>query len=113
MCILTGHDEWPAERETFVTHATLRRLAVLGAVGALLAACADGINPGGDPGPVPLAFGQSCGSIQQELNRLLGRGVQGSVERAAAGKPLTPAAKADVDRYNSLLNQYLGARCHV
>jgi hypothetical protein len=39
--------------------------------------------------------------------------VQGSVEREQAGKPLTPAAKADVDRYNALLNQYLGARCHV
>jgi hypothetical protein len=47
------------------------------------------------------------------LNRLLGKGVQGNVERAAAGKSLSPGAKADVDRYNALLNQYLGARCHV
>jgi hypothetical protein len=39
--------------------------------------------------------------------------VQGSVERAASGKKLTPAAQADVDRYNALLSQYLGARCHV
>jgi hypothetical protein len=91
----------------------LRGVAVLGFAGVLLAGCADDLAKGGDPGPVPLAFGQSCGSIQQELNRLLGRGVQGSVERQAAGKPLTPAAKADVDRYNGLLNQYLGARCHV
>jgi hypothetical protein len=79
----------------------------------MLAGCADSGRPGGDPGPIPLAAGQSCGSIQQELNRLLGRGVQGSVERQAAGRPLTPAAQADVDRYNALLNQYLGARCHV
>jgi hypothetical protein len=60
-----------------------------------------------------LPHGASCGSIQQELNRLLGRGVQGSMERQQAGKALSPAARADVDRYNALLNQYLGARCHV
>ena len=78
---------------------------------ALLAGCAD--NSGGDPGAIPLASGQTCGEIQQELNRLLGKGVQGKVEAASAGKKLPPAAQADVDRYNSLLNQYLGARCHV
>jgi hypothetical protein len=96
-----------------VVHATLRTLAVLAAAGLMLAGCSDGNGMGGDPGPVPLAMGQSCGSIQQELNRLLGRGVQGNVERASSGKPISPAARADVDRYNALLNQYLGARCHV
>jgi hypothetical protein len=96
-----------------VARTASRALAVLATAGLLLAGCADGGGLGGDPGPIPLAAGQSCGSIQQELNRLLGRGVQGSVERQSAGKPLSPAAKADVDRYNALLNQYLGARCHV
>lgn len=95
-----------------MVHATLRTLAMLGVAGAMLTGCADG-NFGGDPGPTPLASGQSCGSIQQELNRLLGRGVQGSAERASSGKPVSPAAKADVDRYNALLSQYLGARCHA
>jgi hypothetical protein len=101
-------------RETFVKSATLRILGLLGVLtaGLMLAGCAE-TTLDGDPGPIPLAGGQSCGSIQQELNRLLGRGVQGSVEREAAGKTLTPPAKADVDRYNALLNQYLGARCHV
>ncbi|MBO0766343.1 MAG: hypothetical protein J2P50_17380 [Hyphomicrobiaceae bacterium] len=84
---------------------------MLGASSLLLAGC-DG-NNFGDPGATPLAFGETCGSIQQELNRLLGRGVQSSVERQNAGKPISPAARADVDRYNALLNQYLGARCHV
>jgi hypothetical protein len=83
-----------------------------GAMGLLLAACADN-NINGDPGPMALPSGASCGSIQQELNRLLGRGVQGNIERQQSGKTLTPTAKADVDRYNGLLNQYLGARCHV
>jgi hypothetical protein len=47
------------------------------------------------------------------MNRLLGRGVQGSADKAASGKQLAPAARADLDRYNALLSQYLGARCHV
>jgi hypothetical protein len=62
---------------------------------------------------MPLASGQSCGSIRQDLNRLDAKGTQGKVEAASAGRKLSPAAQADVDRYNMLLNQYLGARCHV
>ena len=85
-------------------------LALLGAA-AILSACADSNN--GDPGMVPLASGQSCGSIRQELDKLDRKGTQGKVEAATAGKKLAPAAQVDVDRYNSLLNQYLGARCHV
>jgi len=89
----------------------LKVLAVAGAV-ALLAGCAnDGYD--GDPGAIPLASGQSCGTIRQELNRLDARGTQSKVEAASQGKKLPPAQQADVDRYNQLLNQYLGARCHV
>jgi hypothetical protein len=107
------HDERAGEREILVAHATVRTLAMLAAAGLMLAGCSEVSGKGGDPGATPLAYGQSCGSVQQELNRLLGRGVQGNVERASAGKPISPAARADVDRYNALLNQYLGARCHV
>jgi hypothetical protein len=79
-----------------------------------LAGCTDGgVGGNGDPGARPLASGQSCGNIQQELNRLLSKGVQGKVEASSSGKKLAPAAQQDVDRYNALLNQYLGARCHV
>jgi hypothetical protein len=82
---------------------------------AILAGCAeDGSGSyGGDPGARPLAAGQTCGTIRQELNRLDSRGTQAKVEAATQGKKLPPAAQADVDRYNDLLNQYLGARCHV
>ena len=78
-----------------------------------LAGCADGGNGPYDPGAIPLASGQSCGSIRGELDKLDRKGTQSKVEAATAGKKLPPAAQADVDRYNSLLNQYLGARCHV
>ena len=89
---------------------------VVAAVGlAMLAGCAEGGGGagGGDPGAIPLAAGQSCGSIRQELDKLDRKGTQGKVEAATSGKKLAPAAQAEVDRYNQLLNQYLGARCHV
>lgn len=81
---------------------------------AILAGCADGGgNNNGDPGSIPLAAGQTCGSIRGELDKLDRKGTQSKVEASTAGKKLAPAAQADVDRYNQLLNQYLGARCHV
>lgn len=88
--------------------AKLGLVLVLGALGG----CAEG-GPGGDPGAIPLASGQTCGSLRQELDRLDRKGTQGKVEAATAGKRLSPEAQADVERYHSLLNQYLGARCHV
>ena len=86
---------------------------VAAAVMAALAGCAEGGGGYGDPGASPLASGQSCGSIRQELDQLDRRGTQGKVEAASQGKKLAPKDKADVDRYNSLLNQYLCARCHA
>ena len=89
------------------------RLAFVSAAAGvlMLAGCAD--DGAGDPGAIPLASGQSCGSIRGELDKLDRKGAQAKVEAATAGKRLSPAAQAEVDRYNMLLNQYLGARCHV
>ena len=88
------------------------RFVVAAAAVATLGGCADG-EGFGDPGAASLAPGQSCGSIRQELDQLDRRGTQAKVEAASAGKKLAAKDKSDVDRYNSLLNQYLGARCHV
>ncbi len=68
---------------------------------------------GGDPGARPLPPGESCGSIRSELNRLDSKGVPAQVERASNGGKLNAGQRSDVDKYNDLLNQYLGARCHV
>lgn len=68
---------------------------------------------GGDPGAKPLPLGESCNSIRGELNKLDSKGVPALIERASSGKSLSAPQKAMADRYNSLLNQYLGARCHV
>lgn len=72
-----------------------------------------GASGGGDPGARPLPMGQSCQSIRGELNSLDSRGVPALIERASSGGSLSAPQKALADRYNQLLNQYLGARCHV
>jgi len=88
-----------------------KRLAV-GLAALMLAGC--GANgSGGDPGPTALSSGQTCQSIRTDLNRLDKEGVPALVERQNAGKKMSAAQKAKADLYNRLLNQYLGARCHV
>ena len=79
---------------------------------ALLGACAEAYE-NGDPGARPLAAGQSCQTIRAELDRLDARGVPSRIEAASAGKKLSPQQMDEVRRYNQLLDQYLGARCHV
>ena len=69
---------------------------------------------GGDPGRDPAGVGPVLRHRSgRSSTSSTGRGTQGKVEAASQGKKLPPSDKADVDRYNSLLNQYLGARCHV
>ncbi|MBX9926980.1 MAG: hypothetical protein K2Y05_11530 [Hyphomicrobiaceae bacterium] len=75
--------------------------------------CAGGPQSGGDPGARPLPPGTTCQSLKADLDRMVSRGVQSSIEAQSAGRKLSPAQKADADRYNGMLNQYLGARCHV
>jgi hypothetical protein len=67
----------------------------------------------GDPGAIAMPAGQSCQSTRAELNKLDAKGIQGKFEAQQRGQKLAPPAQAEVDRYNLLLNQYLGARCHV
>jgi hypothetical protein len=82
------------------------------ALSTLMQGCG-GASGNGDPGARALPAGESCDSIRGELNHLDSKGVPAQVERASSGGKLTAAQRADVDKYNDLLNQYLGARCHV
>jgi hypothetical protein len=87
--------------------------AVVIVLAGALQGCGGAAGGSGDPGAKPLPPGESCGSIRGELNRLDSKGVPAQVERASNGGKLSPAQRSDVDKYNDLLNQYLGARCHV
>jgi hypothetical protein len=96
---------------------TLRRVfGVVAAAGlaVTLAGCSSGgsSSNGGDPGARPLPAGMSCQSLRADLNRMDSQGAQSKVEAASQGKG-SPEGKAVADRYNTLLNHYLGARCHV
>ncbi len=92
---------------------SLKHLAIVGVAAFILAGCeTGGSGPGGDPGAKPLPAGQSCQSLRAELNKMDSQGAQSKVERASRGK-VDPATQAVADRYNALLNQYLGARCHA
>ena len=82
------------------------------ALGAILAGCGGPQQTGGDPGARALPSGSSCQTVRAEMDKLLSRGVQPRVEAAQAGKKLPPQQQAEVDQYNRLLAQYLGARCH-
>jgi hypothetical protein len=83
------------------------------ALSALMQGCGGASSGYHDPGPRPLPSGETCDSIRGELNRLDSKGVPAEVERASSGGKLSASQRADVDKYNLLLNQYLGARCHV
>ena len=82
-------------------------------IASVLAGCAAQGAPYGDPGARALPSGQSCQTIRSELNRMDSRGVPSKVEAASRGQKISAQSQADVDRYNQLLNHYLGARCHV
>ncbi len=81
------------------------------AVTLVVSGCAGG--SGGDPGARALPSGETCQSLRGQLDRLLARGVQPKVEALSAGRKLSAKDKADAEAYNRILNQYLGARCHV
>lgn len=92
---------------------TVRAWLSLVCTGFLLAGCAGGGTGGGDPGAISMPAGQSCQTVRAELNRLDAKGTPSRVEAAGRGTKLPAAQQVEVDRYNQLLNLYLGARCHV
>lgn len=71
---------------------------------------------GGGPTQAPssgFTGSSDCKSTKAELNTLVNQGVIGEIEAEANGRKLSGAALARVDRYNDLLNSYLGSRCHL
>lgn len=74
-----------------------------------LAGCATA--GGGDPGARSLPSGQTCQSVKAELSRMDSQGARAKVEAASSGRPVSAETRAVANRYNELLNEYLGARC--
>jgi hypothetical protein len=78
----------------------------------VLGGCAGGTS-GDQPRGQALPAGETCQSVRAELDNLDAKGTRSKVEAASRGQKLATQARVDVDRYNDLLNAYLGARCHV
>lgn len=55
----------------------------------------------------------SCTETRRDLDRLDSKGVPALIEASNSGKKLSSSQRADVDRYNRLLQVYLGSRCHL
>lgn len=92
---------------------SLSVVAAVAITGVALSGCASGNAAGGDPGAMAMPAGNSCQSVRGELNKLDSKGTPSRVEAASRGAKLAPGQQAEVERYNYLLNLYLGARCHV
>lgn len=84
-------------------------VAAVAASGLSLIGCAGGNGPGAQP----LPLGSSCGSLRAELRRMDNSGVPSKVEAVNAGRRVSDRDRQLANRYNELLNQYLGARCHA
>jgi hypothetical protein len=65
------------------------------------------------PLSVPLTSDRSCQSLRSEIMKREARGAARLVDRKNDGGKLNPREQAEIDTYNSLLDEYLGARCHL
>jgi len=75
-----------------------------------LAGCA---SSGAGRVPVGFASGGDCQSVRAELRKLDGAGVPGQIQSQQAGQRVSADVKARIDRYNNLLEQYLGNDCQL
>ena len=80
-------------------------LGVIGVCAAALGGCASQ-GPSGFT-----AAASDCKSMKVELNRLVSAGVAGKIQSQQSGAKLSAQSQAQVDRYNGLLNSYLGGGC--
>ncbi|MGI9523847.1 MAG: hypothetical protein ACR2PG_19620 [Hyphomicrobiaceae bacterium] len=77
-------------------------------VGSLVSACAGQSN-----GPVSAGLGGNCKSLKMELSKYEARGIQYKADAAGRGAKLSAKQRDEVDRYNNLLDSYLGNSCHA
>lgn len=98
---------------TAIVRSSAFRVALICAAGTAIGVSGCASGSGGGPTSKALANGESCGSVKAQLTKLDQKGVPSAIQAQASGKKISPSQKADADLYNRLLNDYLGARCHV
>jgi len=80
------------------------------AVGGVLAGCA---GSGGGRVPVGFSSGGDCHSVKAELHQMDTQGVPSMIQSEQGGAHVSAASKAKIDRYNYLLEEYLGNDCQL
>ncbi|MCC0008522.1 MAG: hypothetical protein H6876_10440 [Hyphomicrobiaceae bacterium] len=86
--------------------------AVLAGALAVSGCAGEGASGGSGPGAVA-RDNASCRDARRELDQLDARGVPNLIEASNNGKKLSAKQQGEVDRYNRLLEIYLGSRCHL
>jgi hypothetical protein len=84
-------------------------LLAVAVFGMLLSGCAGG------SGRVPVGFtgDGDCHSVKAELRQLDAQGVPGMIQSQSGGAHVSGASKSKIDRYNFLLEEYLGNDCQL
>ena len=87
----------------------LLNIVIVIAISGFVAGCA-----GGGGGGMQLAsVGGNCSSLRKELAGLDRRGVPSIIEAKNSGKRVSSSKQKLINRYNSVLNSYLSAKCHA
>lgn len=63
--------------------------------------------------PAVAATNRSCQALRTEITKMEARGTTKLIDRQHDGGKVSSREQAEIDTYNSLLNEYLGARCHL
>lgn len=84
-------------------------VAVL-AMGLALTGCA---SSGGGRQLVGFSSGGDCQSVRSELRKLDGMGVPGQIQASQSGQHVSAESRGRIDRYNHLLEEYLGNNCQL
>ena len=84
-------------------------LVAVVAIGLALSSCAS------SSGRVPVGFasGGDCHSVKAELHQMDGQGVPALIQSEQNGAHVSAASKSKIDRYNYLLEEYLGNDCQL
>ena len=85
---------------------------VLITIGALLISGCAG-NPGDQLNVGLISTSGGCRTIIRELRKFERRGIPYKADAASRGAKLSPKTRAEVRRYNSLLDTYMGNQCHA
>ena len=86
----------------------LLNIVIVIAISGFAAGCA-----GGGGGMQLASVGGNCASLRKELAGLDRRGVPSIIEAKNSGRRVSSSKQKLINRYNSVLNSYLSAKCHA